>query len=72
MRPFGSWRDNFHAALIAKIIADVNRPSDRPAYPLEDFFYMDETTANEKRKERDRKTFEQISAFVMKKDSNGD
>lgn len=71
MRPFGSWRDNFHAGLIAKVIADVNRPPNRPPYQLKDFFYLDAEDAAEARKQKDRETFESIFSFVnRKKDGN--
>lgn len=64
MRPFGSWRDNFHAALIAKTIADVNRAPNSKPIPINGFFYRDAVAIEEERKERDRLMFERISRMA--------
>lgn len=61
MRPFGAWRDNFHAAMIADTIAKVNGNAD---IPMSNYFYKDEETAIEERKARDFKTFQSIAAKV--------
>ena len=49
--PFGSWRDNFHSATIAHILAMANRNPKRPAPEIKDFFYLDKTS-----REKDRDT----------------
>ena len=47
LEPFGSWRDNYHAALIASILANVHRdPKSRPLR-MDEFFYQDAETASE-------------------------
>jgi hypothetical protein len=41
VEPFGTWRDNAHAALIASVIANVNRGKNHKAYELADFMLVD-------------------------------
>lgn len=40
LEPWGAWRDNWHAALLAKLIYDVNRGK-HPAAKMKDFMYSD-------------------------------
>ena len=41
LAPFGQWRDNWHAAIIAQTIAAVNTPKNRKPPNIEDYIYMD-------------------------------
>lgn len=41
VEPFGSMRDNLHAAMIALLIRAANTPRGRPMPKLEDFLIMD-------------------------------
>ena len=41
LQPFGPWRDNFHAAQIAYILAAANRNPKRPAPKIDEFMYRD-------------------------------
>ena len=52
--------------MIAKVIADVNRPSNRSAYPMADFFYEDPV---ESRKRKDLEMFSAFSALVQNIDA---
>lgn len=49
LEPFGAWRDNFHAGVIASVIGNGNRnPSKQPTpYKPSDFFYMDSQSQQE-------------------------
>jgi hypothetical protein len=49
LEPFGQWRDNFHAAMIASILATVNRDPKKQPQPirLSEFFYVDAETERE-------------------------
>ena len=40
LEPWGSWRDNWHAALIAKLTYDVNRGKQPPA-KMQSFMFSD-------------------------------
>ena len=67
LRPFGSWRDNYHAAQIADVLARVNGNK----IPFADWFYKDAETADEERKARDLKAFEDVAAMVKAKVKDG-
>lgn len=41
LEPFGQERDNWHAALIASILANINRRKNAPATPISEFMYKD-------------------------------
>jgi hypothetical protein len=60
LEPFGQWRDNWHAALIASLIANANRRPGSPPVQIRDFMYVDSET------EQDRKDAELI-AFLDSK-----
>lgn len=49
LEPFGQWRDNFHAAMIAAILANANRDPKRTPAPIKmsEFFYVDAETERE-------------------------
>jgi len=50
LEPFGPWRDNFHAGMIAATIANVNRNPKKNPQPVKisDFFYVDTATQQER------------------------
>ena len=48
LEPFGAWRDNYHAALIASILANANRKPNAPPFGMHEFFYQDAQTVREK------------------------
>lgn len=61
IEPFGAWRDNFHAATVSAILANVNRAKETPPFRESDFFYMD----HESREEYDaQKAAEQQAQFI--------
>lgn len=49
LEPFGQWRDNWHAALIAYILASAHRDPKKRAPELADFFYKDPQTVADER-----------------------
>ena len=55
--PFGSWRDNYHSATIAHILGNVNRQSNSPKVPMEQYFYMTHEEARRLKTERTIKFF---------------
>lgn len=57
LEPWGAWRDNFHAALIASLLANKDRPSSTPPVAVSTFFYADPQT------ERERKDQRMLTAF---------
>lgn len=52
LNPFGPERDNYHAAMIAHIMANQNRRKNAAEIPLSRFMYEDQDTAQRKRDER--------------------
>jgi len=44
LQPFGPWRDNYHSAQVAHIMASAHTPSNKPKPKMSDFMYMDATT----------------------------
>jgi hypothetical protein len=48
LEPFGEFRANWHAALIAYILAKVNTPANKAQPQFQDFFWQDEDTRREK------------------------
>ena len=49
IEPFGAWRDNWHAAMIASILANANRKPNSPPIPMDEFMYTDPATAQERK-----------------------
>lgn len=51
LEPWGSWRDNWHHALNASILANVNRDPKRKSTPftVADFMYEDPESAQKRR-----------------------
>lgn len=50
--PWGTWRDNAHAALIASIMANAFRGKDMRPFSYEDFMLLDPETAEKRKAER--------------------
>lgn len=48
LEPFGPWRDNFHAAMVAHIMANAHRGKNSRPLELADFFYSDPETRRNK------------------------
>jgi hypothetical protein len=64
IHPFGSERDNIHAALIASTIANANRGKNQPAFTADDFMLK---TQEQKRKENTKSVLAFLSAHAVKK-----
>lgn len=64
MRPFGAWRDNWHMAQLADMLARVNG---NRHIPISHYFYMDPEAAAELRKQEDLKKFMTIVKYVEMK-----
>lgn len=50
--PWGSWRDNAHAGMIAATVANVFRGDKGRPLTFEDFMIMDPETAEKRKRER--------------------
>jgi hypothetical protein len=50
--PWGTWRDNAHAAVIATIMGNAFRGKDTRPLGYEDFMFVDPETAEKRRAER--------------------
>jgi len=48
LEPFGQLRDNYHAAMVAHILANAHRGPNRPPVPFSQFFYVDRKTQQER------------------------
>ena len=64
LEPFGAWRDNYHAAQITQILANVHRGKRKRPFQLSDFFYRDKTT---ERNARHRSFFGAFKSKAVKK-----
>jgi hypothetical protein len=64
IHPFGSERDNIHAAQIASTIANANRGKNQPAFTANDFMLK---TQEQKRKENTNSVLAFLSAHAVKK-----
>ena len=62
IKPFGVSRDNLHAALIAKTIADVHRTPEEAAYTLDDFMLK---TNEQRESDADRDSIQSLMAFML-------
>jgi len=51
IEPWGAWRDNFHAAMVACLIANAHRDPKKKAFGMSEFFYLDAQTSAEKKDE---------------------
>lgn len=65
LEPFGSWRDNWHMAVLTSIVANANRDPKKRAQPFSpsDFFYVDSETRQE---QKDRETLAWFEALASK------
>ena len=61
LEPFGAWRDNWHAALVANILAAAHTPKNRRAPDFADFFFKDESTIQQERIDQADRFFEEMS-----------
>lgn len=50
--PWGTWRDNSHAAMIATMIGNAFRGKDSRPLTVEDFMLVDPETAEQRKAER--------------------
>lgn len=66
IEPFGAWRDNWHTALIATLLANANRKPNSPPVPMRSFFYVDPET------EQDQKDAEMIAFMDAKAAKHGE
>ena len=41
LEPWGAWRDNYHHAMQAALLANINRGKNTPAHKIEDFMLRD-------------------------------
>ncbi len=69
LRPFGAWRDNYHAAMITDTLARVNGNK----IPFGNWFFKDALTIEQDRKANDLAAFENIVGIVQRaEDAKGD
>ena len=59
LEPFGSWRDNYHAALVSMILVNAHRDPKRSPVGMAEFFYRDPETAQH---ERDQEMLNELRA----------
>jgi len=65
IEPWGAWRDNWHAALLASMFGNAFRDPKRPPMKMRDFFYQDPITAQK------RADQEMLSNLRVLKKTNG-
>lgn len=65
LEPWGAWRDNWHAAMIATILANAHRDPKRPPTRMHEFFYKDPETASR------QQDAEMLTGLRLMKKSNG-
>lgn len=61
--PFGPWRDNYHAAMLAHLFMAVYTKKGRRAPPIKDFMY----TSTDSRREQNASTFLKMLRVGAKK-----
>jgi len=49
LEPFGSWRDNWHAAMNATLLANAHRDPKRSPIRMDEFMYRDPETVQDQR-----------------------
>lgn len=73
--PWGTWRDNAHAAMIASVIANAFRGEKSRTFSTDDFMLLDPEIAKAKREaDQARKAelfIEYLKAVAIPKDSSG-
>ncbi len=69
IEPFGSWRDNWHMAVLTSIVANSNRDPKKRPHPFSpsDFLYMDGETRQE---QKDLETLAWFEALASKSDGS--
>lgn len=50
--PWGTWRDNTHAAMIANILANAHRGKDTRPFSIDDFMLLDPEVAAQRKAEK--------------------
>lgn len=65
LEPFGAYRDNIHAAMVASIVANANRDSKRAAFKVDDFMLVDQVT---RKGNETRDFFKSLSAIAKPKE----
>lgn len=63
--PWGTWRDNAHAGLIAATVANSFRGEKRQPFTMEDFFLLD-SQANEQRRAERAQRGQQVFIGMMR------
>jgi len=63
--PWGTWRDNAHAALICSLIANAFRDSKARPVTYEDFMFLDPETAEKRRAERAKRANQALVAALL-------
>lgn len=58
--PWGTWRDNAHAGLIASVMANAFRNPNASTLTFNDFMFVDKETAEKARQERQRQMNQQL------------
>ena len=48
LEPFGAWRDNYHAAMQASLLLNINRGRNSAPSKISDFMYRDRDSQREK------------------------
>jgi hypothetical protein len=73
--PWGTWRDNVHAAMIASTVANAFRGEKSRAYSPDDFMLLEPEIARAKKEaDQQRKAqmfIEYLKAVAIPKDSRG-
>ena len=64
VEPWGQWRDNAHAGMIASVIANVHRSRNGKAYTIKDFMLTDAET---QRNARTRATLDWMESVAKRK-----
>lgn len=65
VEPWGQWRDNAHAGMIASVIANVHRTRAGKAYTIKDFMLTDGAT---QRQTRTRASLDWMKSVAKRKD----
>jgi len=66
--PWGSYRDNIHAGLIAATLANIHRKKSAPAVSFTDFMLTD---SDSHRKKKTNETIAWMRAVAKRRDNNG-
>jgi hypothetical protein len=69
LEPFGAIRDNYHAAMIATILANAHRGPRRAPVKMDEFFYVDPETRRER---ADLEMLTRLEAMSQPEQANAD